>query len=107
MALALGVAVLADGLQLAFGPLGWVLPDQIIDVLAMIATMAILGFHILLLPTFMVELFPVLADLPTWTACVAAVIALRKRAQPAAPPAAPPAVSPPQPPSGKPPAIEI
>jgi hypothetical protein len=44
----------------------------------------------LLLPTFVIELVPVLEDLPTWTACTAAVIALRKREQRAAPPAIPP-----------------
>jgi hypothetical protein len=41
------------------------------------------------LPTFVVELVPVLEDLPTWTACVAAVIALRKREQNLPPPAPP------------------
>ena len=40
-----------------------------------------IGFHWLLLPTFVLELVPVLEDLPTWTACVIAVIALRKREQ--------------------------
>ena len=47
----------------------------------MLLTMRILGFHILLLPTFVVELVPLVDDFPTWTACVAAVIALRKREQ--------------------------
>ena len=79
MFLALAVAVLADGLQLLMGPLGWVLLDQVIDCVAMVLTMWILGFHILLLPTFVVELVPVMEDLPTWTACAAAVIALRRR----------------------------
>jgi hypothetical protein len=37
-----------------------------------------------------VELVPVLDDLPTWTACTAAVIALRKREQNNNPPPAPP-----------------
>ncbi len=83
MLLALAVAVVADGLQLSLGPLGWAGIDQTIDFVAMIVTMWILGFHLLLLPTFFVELIPVIEDLPTWTACVAAVIALRKRAQPA------------------------
>ncbi len=83
--LALVVAVIADGLQFLFGPLGWAFIDQAIDVVAMALTMWILGFHILLLPTFVVELVPVLEDLPTWTACVAVVIALRKRDQRAVP----------------------
>ena len=79
--LAFTVAVSADGLQLLLGPLGWAFADQLIDAAAMILTMGIIGFHILLLPTFVVELVPVVEDLPTWTACVAAVITLRKRAQ--------------------------
>ena len=84
MWLALAVAVAADGLQILLGPLGWAGLDQAIDLVAMVATMWILGFHLLLLPTFLVELIPVLEDFPTWTACVVAVIALRKREQPAA-----------------------
>lgn len=87
--LALAVAIAADGTQLLLGPLGWAFIDQAIDVVAMLLTMWILGFHILLLPTFVVELVPVLEDLPTWTACVAAVIALRKREQNSPPPAPP------------------
>jgi hypothetical protein len=83
MILALAVAVMTDGTQLVlglFGPIGWFL-DEGIDVVAMIVTSALLGFHWLLLPTFVIKSVPVVDDLPTWTACVAAVIALRKRAQ--------------------------
>ena len=90
MILALVVAVAADGLQLALGPLGWAGLDQAIDCVAMILVSRIIGFHILLLPTFVVELVPVLEDLPTWTACTAAVIALRKREQNNPPPPTPP-----------------
>ena len=78
---ALAVAMGADGLQLLLGPLGWAFIDQAIDVAAMLLTMLLLGFHILLLPTFVAELVPLVDDLPTWTACAAAVIALRKREQ--------------------------
>jgi hypothetical protein len=81
MVLALAIAVAADGLQLLLGPLGWAFPDQAIDCVAMILISWVIGFHILLLPTFVIELIPVLEDLPTWTACTAAVIALRKREQ--------------------------
>jgi hypothetical protein len=88
MLLALAVAVAADGAQLLLGPLGWVFIDQAIDCVAMVLVSWIIGFHILLLPTFVVELVPVLEELPTWTACTAAVIALRKREQRAVPPAA-------------------
>lgn len=90
------VAVTADALQLCLGPLGWAFGDQAIDVVAMILTIRILGFHFLLLPTFFVELLPVVDDLPTWTACVAAVVFLRKREQNASP--APPSATPPPPP---------
>lgn len=84
MLLALAVAVIADGLQLLLGPLGWAGVDQAIDLVTMLLTMWLLGFHLLLLPTFFVELIPVIEDLPTWTACVVAVIALRRREPPVA-----------------------
>lgn len=84
--LALVLAVFADGLQLLLGPVGWVFGDQIIDCVAMILISRVIGFHILLLPTFVIELVPVLEDVPTWTACTVAVIALRKREQRVAPP---------------------
>jgi len=86
MGLALTVAVVTDGLQFALGPLGWFMVDQGLDTVAMVLTTWILGFHLLLLPTFVVKLVPVAEELPTWTACVIAVIALRKRDQ-AQPPA--------------------
>lgn len=84
--LALTVGLLADGLQLLLGPLGWTFADQVIDVVAMVLTFWILGFHLLLLPTFVVELVPVADMLPTWTGCVALVITLRKREQRTPPP---------------------
>jgi len=79
--LALAIALFADGLQLCFGFIGWAFIDQAIDCAAMILVSWAIGFHILLLPTFVIELVPVLEDLPTWTACTIAVIALRKREQ--------------------------
>jgi hypothetical protein len=87
--LALAVAVIADGLQFLTGPIGWVFGDQVIDVIAMVLTSWVIGFHWLLLPTFMVEFIPLLDELPTWTACVIAVIALRKRERRASPPEKP------------------
>ena len=81
MVLALVIAVVADGLQLLLGPFGWAFADQAIDVVTMGLISWVIGFHWLLLPTFIVELVPVLEDLPTWTACVIAVIALRRREQ--------------------------
>jgi hypothetical protein len=90
IALALAVAVIADGLQLLLNGFGWVGPDQIIDVIAMVLTSWLIGFHWLLLPTFVINFMPMLDDLPTWTACVIAVSALRKREQrPAPPPSGP------------------
>ena len=77
MAVALIAALAADGLQFMLQAIP--LAPQAIDVVAtVIVTMAI-GFHVLLLPTFVIELVPLVSDLPTWTGCVIAVIALRKR----------------------------
>lgn len=79
--IALAVAVIADGLQFLLGPFGWAFVDQGIDVLAMGLTSWAVGFHWLFLPTFIMELVPVLEDLPTWTGCMITVIALRKHNQ--------------------------
>ena len=87
--LAMAVAVTADTLQFFLGPLGWALVDQAIDLVALVLTAWAIGFHLLLLPTFVAELIPLLDELPTWTACVIAVIALRKREQRALPPEKP------------------
>jgi hypothetical protein len=87
--LALGVAVAADALQFFLGPFGWVFLDSAIDAVAMLLTIRLLGFHGLLLPTLFVELVPGIDELPTWTACVAAVIALRKHEENQKPPAPP------------------
>ena len=81
MFLALAVAVIADALQVLLLPFAWTFAESAVDVVAMALTTWILGFHLLLLPTFVVELVPVVDLIPTWTACVAAVIALRKRNQ--------------------------
>jgi hypothetical protein len=94
MALAMVVAVVADGLQFllgALGPIDWLFLEPVIDTVAAALITALIGFHILLLPTFIVKLVPVLEELPTWTACTAAVIALRKHEQNNHPPPAPPA----------------
>ena len=79
--LALAIAVIADGLQFLLGPFAWVFVDQGIDVVTMGLMSWVIGFHWLFLPTFALELFPALDALPTWTACVIAVIAIRKREQ--------------------------
>ena len=78
---AYAVAVLTDALQLLLGPVGWAFADEILDVVAAVVTWRLLGFHPLLLPTFVVEFLPVTDFLPTWTGCVALVVMLRKRQQ--------------------------
>src|SRR5215468_3004321 len=83
---AYAVAIVADGLQLLLGPLGWMFADEILDVIAMIAITWLIGFHPLLLPTFVLEILPVADLLPTWTGAVALVHALRRRSQAAVPP---------------------
>ncbi len=83
---AYAVAVAADLLQLLLGPIGWAGVDIAVDVAAMVATSRLLGFHPLLLPTFVLELFPVADLLPTWTGCMALVVALRKKQHAPPPP---------------------
>jgi hypothetical protein len=78
---AFAVAIAADGFQLLLGPLGWTFLDEITDVVTMIVLSLMLGFHPLFLPTFLVEIIPVVDMLPTWTGCVAVVVAMRKREQ--------------------------
>ena len=81
MACAFAVAVVVDATQIFLGPLGWSFADEALDVVAMVVTMWLLGFHLLLLPTFAIEVVPVLDALPTWTGCVGIVVA-RRRARP-------------------------
>ncbi len=77
--MAMTIAVVADLLPWLLGPFGWAFLDEVIDVVAAVLLARTIGFHWLLLPSFVVELVPVVDMLPTWTACVAAVVALRKR----------------------------
>jgi hypothetical protein len=79
--LAYGVAVATDVLQWVMGPVGWAGADEVLDVVTMILMWRIVGFHPLLLPTFIIEFLPITDMLPTWTGCVALVISLRKRQQ--------------------------
>jgi hypothetical protein len=76
---AYGVAIGTDVLQFALGPFGWVFVDEILDVLAMIAISRLIGFHVLLLPTFVIEFLPITDMLPTWTGAVALLIGLRRK----------------------------
>ena len=88
---AYAVAAVVDVLQLAIGPIGWAFADEILDVAAMLLTWRLIGFHPLLLPTFVLEVVPVADSVPAWTVCVAIVIALRRKQRntPPAPPAPP------------------
>jgi hypothetical protein len=99
IAAALAAAVVADFLQVVLLPLEWMFMQQIVDVIAMGLTMWLLGFHLLLLPTFIVEFIPIVDMLPTWTGCVIAVIALKKRAQRT--PVPPPVISTTEPPKAR------
>jgi len=78
---AFAVAIAADGIQLLLGPLGWTFFDEITDVVTTIVMSLLIGFHLLFLPTFLLEFIPVVDMLPTWTGCVAVVVALRRREQ--------------------------
>ena len=79
IAAAFAVAIGVDGAQLLLGPLGWGFADEGLDLVAMVLIIWLLGFHPLLLPTFVIEFLPVADVLPTWTGCVGLVVALRRR----------------------------
>ena len=87
---AYAVAVTTDLLQLFLGPFGWAFADELLDMAAMILTWRLIGFHPLLLPSFVLELLPVADMLPTWTGCVTIVVAVRKRQQARIPSSLPP-----------------
>src|SRR3954471_11733192 len=77
--MAYAVALAVDVAQLLLGPFGWFGLDEVLDAGAMYAISRLIGFHPLLLPTFLLEFVPFTDMLPTWTACVALVIRIRKR----------------------------
>jgi hypothetical protein len=87
--LAYAVAVAIDVVQLLLGPIGWLFADEALDLVAAALTWRLLGFHPLLLPAFVLEFLPVADLLPTWTGCVALVVALRRRQGPMTPPEPP------------------
>ena len=78
---AYAVAITVDVFQLVLGPVGWLFADELLDVVAGILIWRLIGFHLLLLPTFVLEFLPVADMLPTWTGCVAIVVTLRKAQQ--------------------------
>jgi hypothetical protein len=81
---AYAVAVATDALQFVLGPFGFAGADEVLDVAAALMIGKLIGFHALLLPTFILEFVPLADMLPTWTGCTALVVALRKREQAAA-----------------------
>lgn len=76
---AIAIAIAADAVSILLGPFGLTFADEVIDVVVMGLETWLLGFHLLFLPTFVVEVLPVVDALPTWTACVLAVVAIRRR----------------------------
>src|SRR5262245_49412474 len=98
--IAFSIAVAADAAQVML--VGIPLADQVIDLIAMILTTLTIGFHPLLLPTFILELVPIADMLPTWTACVGAIVFLRRRSKVHAPPIQPTVTSDPTPPQPEP-----
>jgi len=79
--MAYAAAITTDVLQFIAGPVGWAGLDEVLDVIAMAVMWRLIGFHPLLLPSFALEFVPVTGMLPTWTGCVALVVALRRRKQ--------------------------
>ena len=79
IAAAIAVAIAADAFSFVIGPFGFTFADEIVDVAVMGIECWLLGFHLLFLPTFVLEILPVADMIPTWTACVLTVIAIRRR----------------------------
>ena len=73
------MAIAADAFSFVIGPFGLTFADEIVDVAVMGIESWLLGFHWMFLPTFALELFPLVDAFPTWTACVIAVVAMRRR----------------------------
>ncbi len=111
IALALVIAGATDALMIALGPIAWLPADEILDVMAMVAISLLIGFHPLLLPTFVLEVLPLSESLPTWTACVGAVLLWRKgsNSMETKPSHEPPTktAQPPKPPEAKGPVIDV
>jgi hypothetical protein len=68
------LALVVDGIQIGMIPLffgGAAAPwNDGLDLLAGIAFVALLGWHVAFLPTFLTELVPFVDIFPTWTAAV-------------------------------------
>jgi hypothetical protein len=85
--LALAVSVVADLLQFPINgavatglfALPGELADFILDSVVMVIMSLLLGFHWVLLPSFVLEMIPGVDMFPTWTGCVAWLIWHRKQ----------------------------
>lgn len=67
------IALLADATQIVLLPFTATLStwgDKPLDVVVMLALWRLLGWHWVLLPSFLVELFPYVDVAPTWTLAV-------------------------------------
>jgi hypothetical protein len=86
------VAIAADALQIAAFPFfaeGFLSPaNDVLDVIASVTLVRLLGWHPALLPTLAAELLPGVDLVPTWTAAVG-IVAWSRRGTP--PPSPPPA----------------
>jgi hypothetical protein len=78
VALAFAVAFISDGLQIFIVPMTGTgilaIPGEIIDIVVDVITAGmlslLLGFHPVLLPSFVIKAVPLIDAIPTWTACV-------------------------------------
>jgi hypothetical protein len=61
-------------IETVVGPVGLEAADVVLDLMAGVTLSALLGFHLVFLPTFVVETIPVLDAIPTWTAAVGFVL---------------------------------
>ena len=93
IAAAFAAAVIADAIQfpITAATMTGVLAvpgegaDLLVDSVMTVVTSSLLGFHWILLPSFVFEAIPGFDLFPTWTGCVAYVVWRRKKQQ-AAPP---------------------
>ena len=77
--IARGIALVVDALQIAIFPIlfpgsPW---NNALDVLTGVVLVAMLGWHVAFLPTFVAELIPFVDLFPTWT--IAVMYVTRKR----------------------------
>jgi hypothetical protein len=87
-----GIAVLVDLAQVALVPASLTPLNDVIDVAAALALVALVGWHWAFLPTFLAELVPFVDLVPTWT--LAVMIATRGQIAEPPPPARPPGQAP-------------